>query len=478
MKQRVDNKKGLSLAIKWAFASSIFIFIILSIFAVITYRAALSFVIIEEQQKMERTITKVQSCLTKADAELTSDTVMKLLSAKGLITKKQTSFNRFASISEQPSIAVSIFNIKKKILYTSDKNKAWQKERKGSPFWPFNQDGLLMTKSLTSNQTKKLIGYFQVFNELSSFYDIRNGLLIALVVLELIALFLSSLLGYILAVRFLKPIRTLRDTMEAISHNPKSDLQMEKIKTNDELEDLAEIFNKMLERMRSYTKQQEQFVADVSHELRTPVAIIQGQLNMLERWGKDDPKILTEALQASLKESKRMQNLIQDMLELTRAEQPVPRYYKETTKIKATLLQIINNFRILYPKFKLNLIDKLTESTKAAIYRNHLEQVMIILLDNAVKYSTNQQQIDITAQANEQEVIIAIRDYGEGIGKEDLDKIFHRFYRIDKARTRQKGGNGLGLSIAQQLIENYHGKISVESKINQGTIFSINIPKK
>ncbi|MDR0691213.1 MAG: HAMP domain-containing histidine kinase [Streptococcaceae bacterium] len=477
MKQKENNKKGLSLAIKWAFASSIFIFIILSIFVVITYRSALNLVIIEEQQKMERTIVKIKSCLKKADRELTNDKVIKLLSAEGLINKKQADINRFVSISEQPSIAVGIFNAKKKMLYTS-KEKTWQKDTKSSPFLPFNKNGLLITKSLVSDKTKRVVGYLQVSDKLSSFYDIRKGLLIALMSLEIIALFLSSTLGYILASRFLKPIRTLRDTMEAISQDPQSDLQMEKIKTNDELEDLAKIFNKMLERMRSYTNQQEQFVSDVSHELRTPVAIIQGQLSMLNRWGKDDPKVLEEALQVSLKEIERMKNLIQEMLELTRAKQLDVRYLKEVTKVKTTLIQIINNFRMLYPEFKLNLIDKLAKNTQAAIYRNHLEQIVIIIFDNAIKYSANKQQVDITAKSDEKEVKISIHDYGEGIAQEDLNKIFNRFYRVDKARARKKGGNGLGLAIAQQLIENYNGKISVESKIKKGTTFLISIPKK
>jgi signal transduction histidine kinase len=341
-----------------------------------------------------------------------------------------------------------------------------------------NNSGLLIIKNLTSKKTKKLIGYVQIADKLSSFYDIRNGLLVILAIIEVVAMLLSGILGYVLSSRFLKPIHTLRDTMKIISQNPQSSLQMEKIKTNDELEDLSEIFNKMLERMRSYIKQQEQFVADVSHELRTPVAIVQGQLNMLNRWGKNEPKVLAEALQASLNEIKRMENLIQEMLELTRIKQLDARYCKDRTKIKAILIEIIDNFRMLYTTFMLNFIDKCEENTKAAIYHNHLEQIIIIMLDNAVKYSTKKQQIDIMAQVNEQEVIIAICDYGKGIAKEDLDKIFNRFYRADKARAHKMGGNGLGLSIAKQLIENYNGKISVKSKINQGAKFLVTIPKK
>ena len=110
------------------------------------------------------------------------------------------------------------------------------------------------------------------------------------------------------------------------------------------------------------------------------------------------------------------------------------------------------------------------------IYRNHFEQIIIIILDNAVKYSTDRKEVHLSISSDRQTFEIAIQDFGEGISKDDLDKIFNRFYRVDKARARTKGGNGLGLSIAKQLLESYKGRITAESVIGQGTIFRIYIP--
>jgi signal transduction histidine kinase len=110
------------------------------------------------------------------------------------------------------------------------------------------------------------------------------------------------------------------------------------------------------------------------------------------------------------------------------------------------------------------------------IYRNHFEQILIIIMDNAVKYSTNRNEVHVSISSNTKDFEIVIQDFGEGISEEDIPKIFNRFYRVDKARARTKGGNGLGLSIAKQLLESYKGKIIPESSLGQGTIFRIYIP--
>lgn len=110
------------------------------------------------------------------------------------------------------------------------------------------------------------------------------------------------------------------------------------------------------------------------------------------------------------------------------------------------------------------------------MYRNHLEQVMIILLDNAVKYSTTRQEIHISVSTDSDGVAIAVQDFGEGIAAADRARVFNRFYRVDKARSREKGGNGLGLAIAKQLVEGYRGTISVDSALGHGSIFRVDLP--
>lgn len=220
----------------------------------------------------------------------------------------------------------------------------------------------------------------------------RSKLLLTLIVLEIVSLLLSSFLGFLLSSYFLKPVKILRDTMEIIRQDPQAEVHVPEITTNDELSDLAVIFNDVIDRIRMYIEQQEQFVEDVSHELRTPVAVIEGHLNMLNRWGKDDPEILDESIQASLQELVRMKSLVQEMLDLSRAEQVDVYYGNETSKAKEVTNQVFNNFKLLYPEFTFTLDDDLDGEKILKIYRNHLEQIMIIILDNAVKYSTDRKK--------------------------------------------------------------------------------------
>jgi len=311
---------------------------------------------------------------------------------------------------------------------------------------------------------------------LSSFYGIRNRLLLVLIVLEVLSLLISSLLGYFLSRYLLRPLKTLRNTMVSIQRDPQSTILAPKPKSRDELADLTNLFNDMLARMRSYIEQQEQFVEDVSHELRTPVAVIEGHLNMLQRWGKDDPEILEESIEASIQEITRMKTLVQEMLDLSRAEQVDIYYRNETTPAKEVIYQVFNNFKMLYPEFKFTVDDDLKKEVMVSIYRDHFEQILIIIMDNAVKYSTERKEVHLSVSSNKRELELAIQDFGEGMTQENMDKVFHRFYRVDKARARDKGGNGLGLSIVQKLLDSYNGQIMVESSLGQGTIFRVNLP--
>lgn len=482
--------KGPSLTIKWALASSFFIFVVFTIFSVITYKSSVRLIVEKERENIERTVAEVANRLSNAKEELTVSEVYERLKAPSVdendLTNKKVAvegslmeMDNMLSELGQPALFLSVYDTNGTLLFETQKEKnVLVKKAKQTAVIKTIDDttGFLIIQPVFSQENREKIGYIQGFYELSSFYDIRNRLLFILIILEIISLILSSILGFILSSYFLKPLKVLRDTMDTIRKDPQSNIHMPDIHSNDELADLAEIFNEMLDRMRRYIEQQEQFVEDVSHELRTPVAIIEGHLNLLNRWGKEDPEVLEESLQASLQEIIRMKSLVQEMLDLSRAEQVDIQYSNHTSNAKQVVYQVFNNFKILYPDFAITLDDDLPHEEVLGIYRNHFEQLLIIILDNAVKYSTTRKEVHISISKTLNEFEIAIQDFGEGIPEEDLDKIFNRFYRVDKARARNKGGNGLGLSIAKQLVENYKGRIDAESVIHQGTIFRIYIP--
>jgi signal transduction histidine kinase len=294
------------------------------------------------------------------------------------------------------------------------------------------------------------------------------------------ALILSGLamfaFAYALAAWLLRPVQSIESTIAAFDDDPMTDVRAESGYLNDELSDLVHLVNRMIDRLQRLITAQQQFVSDVSHELRTPVAIVKGHMGLLNRWGKDDPKVLNDSIVASLAEVQRMETLIGEMLNLSRIDQIEIDNISEQTDVGATVRRVFSNFEMIHPEFRFTLDDDLAQPAFVKMRQDHLEQVLIILADNAVKYSTDRQEVHFALSRSLYQIEIGIQDFGEGLSEENAKRVFDRFYRVDKARSRKKGGNGLGLSIAKRLIEAYRGDITLESSEGFGSIFTIMLP--
>lgn len=332
-------------------------------------------------------------------------------------------------------------------------------------------------RPIISDKTGHKIGSFQMVIDPVTYVNIENYMNRLFWTILIIVLIFITFLSFILSHRFLKPLSYLNNSLDLVEEENLSDIRVMKPKTNDEWSDLSLHVNRLLDKIDKYVSGQKQFVEDVSHELRTPVAIVEGHLKLLNRWGKDDPEILEESIEASLQEISRMKDLVQEMLDLSRADNVDVDYKDEITEVYSTTKQVYNNFSLIHQDFIFYLeADDQDEDLYIQAFRNHYEQILIILLDNAVKYSKDRKEIHISISRGVSRVEIAIQDFGEGMSEEDKEKVFGRFYRIDKARSRDKGGNGLGLSIAQQLVHGYKGNIRVESVLYHGSIFYIDFP--
>lgn len=321
-----------------------------------------------------------------------------------------------------------------------------------------------------------LLGYYQIVDYLDGYQQLKKQVEFWYAMALLVAMIVSILIGFVLSNIMMIPIRHLSRWITSVDEENIHKVFIQEPKRKNEFSEIIYHLNHLLRRIAYYLEQQKRFVEDASHELRTPVAIVEGHLKLLNRWGKDDPEVLEESLTASLTEIQRMKNLVQEMLDLQRADLEMSRYLNKTTEVSPKLTTIHQNFQMIHPDFLFFLHNDLSPRVKAAIYDNHFEQILVILLDNAVKYSTTRKEVHLSASTDGRNILIAVQDFGEGMSPEDQEKIFSRFYRVDKARSREKGGNGLGLSIAKQLIENYSGTIDVESVEKNGSIFRISIP--
>jgi len=316
-------------------------------------------------------------------------------------------------------------------------------------------------------------GTIEIVRQLNNYRRMMGNLFWVMTIFGIAAIIFSAISGFLLAKQLLKPVRDLAKAMKQIKETGFQE-RMNGYKQKDELTALTNVFNEMMDEIEKSFLLQKQFVEDASHELRTPVSILEGHLSLLNRWGKKDPAILDESLDASLQEVTRLKKLINDLLHITRAEHPRIKS-DEKTDISETLHQLVKNLEIIHPDY--NLFLEVSQTLpKIPISRQHMEQIMIILLDNAIQYSNNNKAIWITAKLEGEEMIITVVDSGIGIIREDLAKVFNRFYRVDQARSRENGGTGLGLSIAQRLIKKYNGTILIESQAGVGTTVKIVLP--
>ncbi|WP_282800994.1 HAMP domain-containing sensor histidine kinase [Secundilactobacillus kimchicus] len=484
--QPIRKHRRLSIKWKWALGTALGVFILFLAFSGLLYRGFSGVLYNQERNHVSSTLDTVLSRVDNLQGHFNKATVSSALQPSltqpsGSVSAESKLYqNSLITDLSRDSTTVVVYDANRKQVFSSRDTQITAPEFSSKRTITAKSqgafDGLVGFSPIYSVDRHKLLGYVQVTNAMGEYKNARSKLIAILTVLIISAVFVAALFGYILSAYLLRPVVALNDTIRAVQSDPQSEERVPVTKRDDELADLGNLFNDMLDQMQRYIDQQQQFVEDVSHELRTPVAVIQGHIEMLQRWGKDDPTVLNESLSAAMQETKRMQSLVAEMLDLTRAEQIEITLNNETTDVKEVVNQVFNDFKMIHPDFTFILDDDVSKPAYAQIYRNHLEQVLIILLDNAVKYSVKRKEIHMSLAEGASTVEIAVQDFGEGLSEENVKRVFNRFYRVDKARSRNKGGNGLGLSIAQRLIEAYHGKISIESALGYGSVFQIVLP--
>ncbi|WP_445489520.1 two-component system histidine kinase PnpS [Niallia sp. 03133] len=220
------------------------------------------------------------------------------------------------------------------------------------------------------------------------------------------------------------------------------------------------------------------FVANVSHELKTPITSIKGFSETLLDGAMENKETLAEFLRIILKESDRLQQLIQDLLDLSKLEQHGFALVRERLNILDILGEVI---KILLNKAETKEVEISFKQEQDSIWiegdRGRLTQVFLNLISNAISYTPNGGKITVSVLERSKDVIINVEDTGIGIEKSEIPRIFERFYRVDKARSRNSGGTGLGLAIVKHLIELHKGAIKVDSELGKGTTFQIKLKK-
>jgi signal transduction histidine kinase len=239
---------------------------------------------------------------------------------------------------------------------------------------------------------------------------------------------------------------------------------------SDEIGDLARSFNQTLERMERLFRSQQRLLADVSHELRTPLTAMRGNVDLMRRMGEVD----WTSLDIIHDEIQRMTRLVSDLLLLARADSGGMSLQSQVLELDNLFFEVYRQAQLL-PK-AVDLVITAVDQVRVYGDPDRLKQLLLNLIDNAIKYTSPGGKVCLALSKSDGWAYVEISDTGVGIPPEDLPHIFDRFYRVDKSRTRQQGGSGLGLSIAKSIAKAHQGDLRVKSEVGVGTVFTVVLP--
>ncbi len=318
-------------------------------------------------------------------------------------------------------------------------------------------------------------GVVFISSSLEEIYIQTEDVLKRYLVFSLMIILVTALISLIFAHYMANPIEKLTYSINKIYHGNME--QKVLIAGNDELSNLGKAFNLMSTKLSQVDKQRKEFVASVSHELRTPLSAMKILSESLLHQEDVKPELYREFLKDIDSEVDRLNNIIEDLLSLVDMDQEKLQLNYEVVSLNKLISGVIHSLKPLAKKNDININLHKSKDVNIDIDKSKIQQALMNIISNGIKYTHKGGKINIWVYSENDFSVIKIVDNGMGIPGESIPFIFDKFYRVDKARSRNTGGTGLGLSITKQIIELHQGRIIVESKVDEGTSFYIKIPK-
>lgn len=308
----------------------------------------------------------------------------------------------------------------------------------------------------------------------------------ALVVAAIISFSASYLLIFVvLEFLIFREINKIYKMMEKLRKKELSNISKEKSsvlnpleKINEEIFSFATLKQKEIDELKKLEAFRKEFIADVSHELKTPIFAAQGFVHTLLDGAVNDKNVRTKFLKKAAKSLDGLDILVQDLLTLSQIETGDIKMRFEHIDLHRLCVEVIDQFEEKAEKKNIKL-KLLTDYHKINVYADwqRINQVVTNLISNAISYTPEGGEVTITFDVGKKNVTTFISDTGEGIPPEHLNRIFERFYRVDKSRSREKGGTGLGLAIVKHILEGHTSKAEVHSTVGKGSIFSFKLAR-
>jgi two-component system, OmpR family, phosphate regulon sensor histidine kinase PhoR len=248
---------------------------------------------------------------------------------------------------------------------------------------------------------------------------------------------------------------------------------------NEEIYSYAEVKQKEIEELKKLEQFRKEFIADVSHELKTPIFAAQGFVHTLLDGAVNDGNVRIRFLKKAAKSLDRLDVLVQDLLTLSHLETGQIKMQMEMVDLSELTLEVFEQFENKSDKRDIRLkIESDSNRVTAYCDRDRISQVLSNLISNAIKHSQDGNDVIVKLRSAKKSVHVSVTDFGEGIGEKHIDRIFERFYRVDKSRSREKGGTGLGLAIVKHILEGHNTKAEVSSTPGKGSVFSFKLSRR
>lgn len=346
---------------------------------------------------------------------------------------------------------------------------------------PFNSTRIATIWNSSGQQLRLAISrdqYMKVYvaYPLSEIWDLLGSLFSIFLYIIPVALLASVFGGYFLAVRTLKPVDSITTTARAITAQ-NLDQRIHHSGVDDELGRLVSTFNEMITRLKNSFDQIQQFSIDVSHELRTPLTIMRGEIELGLRT-KQTSDSYKEILISSHEEILRMIVIIENLLTIAKGDYGKISHAFQDVWLRPIMRELFEDSKFLAEQKKITVSLQQLDDTLVWGDPGRIRQMILNLIDNAIKYTPEHGAVELSLIREEGKALIKVKDSGIGIPKEEQQKVFDRFFRVDKARSREMGGSGLGLSIVKWIVDIHGGSISLESEMQKGSTFTIMLPLK
>jgi len=377
----------------------------------------------------------------------------------------------FSSGFEKPSGDYRILELAETGIYKVEIRKF-----RGNP-----QKYLYITKKVNINlRPYKVqdVGFITLITDLSKIdyfaTDIRSKIIISALLIFIAGIFLIRKFTS----KIIQPINVIINSLREYSRT--GIVQPIEISASEEFNFLTASINKLMKKieadfneLKKLERYRSEFLGNVSHELRTPIFTIQSYLETLIDGGINDPEINVKYLKKAYENLERLNRLLNDLIDISQIESKQLRFSFRYFNINDLIQKVVDNLKLIAEQKEITIEFQKDENLKELVWgdKERLLQVLENLIDNAIRHNPPKTIVRIYYQKMNSTLRIFVEDNGIGIPEEDLPRIFERFYRVSKERSRESGGTGLGLSIAKHIIEAHESKIFVESKLNQGTKF-------